>query len=237
MADRAIRLFRTEPLAAGVALTLDAAQAHYLSRVMRARTGDLVRLFNADDGEWRAELAVDRRAVVAHVLDRRRAPAPEPGPTLVVAAIKRPRLELVVEKACELGAVAIQPVTCAHAVVDRVNQERLAAIAREAAEQSERLSVPVIHPLAPLAAVVAQRAATPLFAACARGDAPLLSEAARAAGRGDLLIGPEGGFDAAETAALAAAAGVVPVSLGPRILRAETAAIAGLTVLALCIAR
>lgn len=234
MSERAIRLHTPAELGAGAELGLDLRAGHYLAKVMRAKSGDVVRLFNARDGEWRAELAVTRRDVTATLLERVRPPAAEPGPTLAIAAIKRGKLELVVEKATELGVTAIRPVATARGVVDRINRERLAAIATEAAEQCERLSVPAIAELAPLDAVLAERAADrPLYAALARADAVGLVDAVAANGAGDLLIGPEGGFAEGERAAIAAAPGVVAVSLGPRILRAETAAIAGLAVLAL----
>ncbi|MFP4126930.1 MAG: RsmE family RNA methyltransferase, partial [Alphaproteobacteria bacterium] len=147
MTERAIRLHTPAELAAGTELRLERRAAHYLAAVMRARSGDVVRLFNARDGEWRAELAVAKRAVTATLRERVRAPAAEPGSTLAIAAIKRSRLELVVEKATELGVAAIRPVATAHAVVDRINRERLVAIATEAAEQCERLSVPAIAEL------------------------------------------------------------------------------------------
>jgi len=234
MSERAIRLHSPAELTAGAHLRLDHRAAHYLAKVMRAESGDVVRLFNARDGEWRAELAVAKRDVTATALARVRPPAAEPGPTLAMAAIKRARLELVVEKATELGVAEIRPLATARAVVDRVNHDRLAAIATEAAEQCERLTVPAIAPLRPLDAVLAERISDrPLYAAVERADATALAAAVAAHGAGDLLIGPEGGFTAAERAALAATPGVVAVSLGPRILRAETAAIAGLALLAL----
>ncbi len=234
MSERSIRLHTAADLAAGGRLGLDDRAAHYLARVMRARSGEVVRLFNARDGEWRAELAVAKRAVDATLLERVRPPAAEPGPTLALAAIKRAKLELVVEKATELGVAAIRPLATAHAVVDRINRDRLHAIATEAAEQCERLSVPMIAELTPLDALLAARPADrPLYAALERADAPPLAAAVARHGAGDLLIGPEGGFAQAERASLAAAGGVVPVTLGPRVLRAETAAIAGLALLTL----
>ena len=238
MSERAIRLHTPDELTAGARPSLDARAAHYLAKVMRARSGDVVRLFNARDGEWRAELAVAKRDVAATVVARVRAPAAEPGPVLAIAAIKRAKLELVVEKACELGVARIQPLATARGVVDRINRERLAAIATEAAEQCERLTVPAIGPLGALEAFLAERTAEcdgarPLYAALERADAPAFAAAVAAHGPGDLLIGPEGGFAAAEHTAAAAAPGVVAVSLGPRILRAETAAITGLAGLAL----
>ena len=234
MTERAIRLHSPAELTAGAPFALDARAAHYVARVMRARSGDVVRLFNARDGEWRAELAVAKREVTAAPLERVRAPAPEPGPVLAMAAIKRARLELVVEKATELGVVALRPVATERAVVDRVNRERLAAIATEAAEQCERLTVLEVGELVPLQGWLAARAAArPLYVALARTDAAGLLDALAAHGPGDLLIGPEGGFGAAEGATLAASPGVVTVGLGPRVLRAETAAIAGLAAMAL----
>jgi 16S rRNA (uracil1498-N3)-methyltransferase len=234
MSERAIRLHTPSELAAGAEVALDHRASHYLAKVMRARSGDVVRLFNARDGEWRAALAVGRRDVLATLLARTRPPATEPGPVLAIAAIKRAKLELVVEKATELGVAAIRPLVTARGVVDRVNQGRLAAIAGEAAEQCERLTVPEIAALEPLDVFLASRGgASPLYAALERADARGLGEAVDRHGAGDLLIGPEGGFTAAERAAVAAAPGAVAVDLGPRILRAETAAIAGLAVLAL----
>lgn len=234
MSERSIRLFCEQPLATGGELALDPGQAHYLRAVMRCRTGDAVRLFNARDGEWRAVLTVDKRRVVAAVGEQLRAPVAVRGPVLWIAPLKRQRFELVVEKATELGIAALQPVTTAHGVVERVNAARLGAIAREAAEQSERSSVPELRPLVPLAdALAARDPAPPLYVALARTAAPPLDDAVRAHGAGDLLIGPEGGFSDAEKVRLAAAPGAVVVALGPRILRAETAAIVGLGVLAL----
>lgn len=234
MSERAIRLHHDGELHEGAHLTLDARAAHFLARVMRARSGDVVRLFNGANGEWRAELDVAKRSVSARAIERVRAPTPEPGPVLAIAAIKRARFELVVEKATELGVAAIQPLALERGVVDRLNHDRLAAIAAEAAEQCERLTVPAIHPLRPLAEVLAGRGpAPPLYAALERSDAEPLLRALATHGPGDLLIGPEGGLTAAERAALAGTAGVVAVALGPRILRAETAALAGLAALAL----
>lgn len=234
MSERAIRLHHPGELREGAQLGLDARAAHYLARVMRVRSGDVVRLFNGAAGEWRAELDVAKRAVTARPLERVRAPTAEPGPVLAMAAIKRARFELVVEKATELGVAAIQPLALERAVVDRLNHDRLAAIAAEAAEQCERLTVPPIHRLRPLGEVLGERAAAPpLYAALERGDATPLARALARHGPGDLLVGPEGGFSAAERAALDRTAGVVAVGLGPRILRAETAALAGLAALAL----
>ncbi len=226
-----IRLFVADALAPAVVLDLAPRAAHYLQRVMRRRTGDAVLVFNGRDGEWRARLAVERRAVTATIEERMRPPAAPSGPLLAMALVKRAALETVVEKACELGARAIQPLATEHGVVDRLNRERLGAIAIEAAEQSERLTVPDILEPRGLADWLAARAGVPpLYAALERAAAvPLTAVDAP----GDLLVGPEGGFSPAERAALLAHPGVVPVGLGSQVLRAETAAIVGLGVLAL----
>lgn len=238
MSTRTIRLYTDAALDPGASITLDERHAHQLRHVLRRRTGDEVRLFNGDAGEWRAHLTVERRSVRAEVEGLVRAPAPEPGPVLAIAALKRAKLELVVEKACELGASALQPLQTEHGVVDRLNGERLRTILTEAAEQSERLSVPRLQPLVPLAPWLAARGVdVPLYAALERSDAPTLDTALEAGGAGDLLVGPEGGFSSDERALIEATAGVVPVGLGPRILRAETAAILGLGVLALHMSR
>jgi 16S rRNA (uracil1498-N3)-methyltransferase len=222
-----IRLFVTAPLYAGATVAATAAQAHQLAHVMRRSLGDPVHLFNAVEGEWQGRITSLRRdrcdVTVEH---RRRAQQPEPGPALLFALLKRDATDLVVRQATELGAVLLQPVITARTNAARVNQERLSAIATEAAEQCERLSVPVLRAPAPLDDVLAQwDPAHPLAAAFDRGGAAL---AAPAQG---LLVGPEGGFTEAELDAIRRHPFVVPISLGPRILRAETAAIAGLALL------
>jgi 16S rRNA (uracil1498-N3)-methyltransferase len=166
------------------------------------------------------------------VLTRRRAAAPEPGPTLVVALLKREPMDWLVEKATELGAARIQPVTTRRTVAERTNLERLAAIARGAAEQCERLSLPELGEPLPLHRVLDAWPGGSLVAAMERSAAPPLRDsAARLAPPPALLVGPEGGFEGAELDDLRRRPFVVPAALGPRILRAETAAIAGLAAL------
>lgn len=224
-----IRLFVDEALGAGARIAADPAKAHYLQGVMRQRAGDRVALFNSRDGEWAATLVPEgKRRLVLAVEERLRPQADEPGPRLLFAPIKRTRLELLIEKATELGVGSLVPVRTRRAVVDRLNPTRLRAIAIEAAEQCGRLTIPEIAPLAPLEEAVSSRDVPILFADETGIGTPLL-EAIRTQGPGDLLIGPEGGFDSAERAALMASPHLVPVSLGPRILRAETAALAALT--------
>jgi 16S rRNA (uracil1498-N3)-methyltransferase len=150
----------------------------------------------------------------------------------VVAALKRDALDWVVEKATELGVARIQPVITRRTVVDRVNTDRLAAIARGAAEQCERLSVPAVAPALPLHAALDAWDGAPLLVAAERRRAVPIRDAVAATRLPcGWLMGPEGGFDPAELDATTRRAFVTPVALGPRILRAETAAVAGLAVL------
>lgn len=221
------RLHVTERLVAGQELRIAGDRAHYLRNVLRLREGAALRPFNAEDGEWQAAIAnVARHEVQVALVERVRAPAPEPGPTLVFAPIRRNRLEWLVEKAVELGAARLVPILTQRTVVRPEGSERLAAIATEAAEQCERLTVPAIEPPVPFAAWLAARdPARPLLFADERGTGLALARALDAHPDGELLAGPEGGFTKEERESLVAAPGVIPVSLGARILRAETAAL------------
>jgi 16S rRNA (uracil1498-N3)-methyltransferase len=227
MAD-AIRLYVDAPLYAGAAVPATPAQAHRLAVVMRRRAGDALRLFNGRDGEWDGRIAALRRGQATLLAERlRRAQVDEPGPALLFAPLKRGATDLVAEKATELGATLLQPVLTARTVSQRVAVDRLALIAAEAAEQCERLTIPRIATPDSLAALVAAWPAEQRLAvAVERLDAPLAVPPAEA-----LLIGPEGGFAPTELDLLRSCTFVVVVSLGPRILRAETAAIAGLALL------
>jgi 16S rRNA (uracil1498-N3)-methyltransferase len=222
-----IRLFVTVPLAAGAQIAATAAQAHHLGVVMRRAIGDPVVLFNGSDGEWTARIALLRRGDAGFEVDRMlRAQAAEPDLWLIFALLKRDATDLVVQKATELGVSALWPVLTAHTGAQRVNLMRLHAIAIEAAEQSERLTVPAIHEPRPLTALLrCWPAGRRLFVAAERSAAPPIVATAEPAA---LLVGPEGGFSAAELDALRERPLVTLVNLGPRILRAETAAIAGL---------
>jgi 16S rRNA (uracil1498-N3)-methyltransferase len=208
-------------------------QAHYLGGVMRRAPGDAVLLFNGRDGEWQAGIAALRKDRSLFLVESQtRPPAPEPELRLVVAALKRGAMDLIAEKATELGVTLIQPVFTRRSVADRVNTARLAAIAQEAAEQSERLSVPLVAEARPLHAVLDAWDGTPLLVGAERAAAPPIADAAKRL-RPPLawLVGPEGGFERAELDDLRRRAFVSTVALGPRILRAETAALAGLIVL------
>jgi 16S rRNA (uracil1498-N3)-methyltransferase len=188
--------------------------------------------FNGRDGEWRARLAeIGKRGGVLIAESLTRAQASPPDLDLMVALIKRPRLETVIEKAAELGVRRVRLAVTERTNADRVNVTRLTAIAVEAAEQTGRLDVPEILPPHPLGEILAAWDPGRKLMFCDEaGDAPAAAAALRALGGGPwaVLIGPEGGFSARERAAIRALTSSAPVSLGPRVLRADTAAIAAL---------
>jgi 16S rRNA (uracil1498-N3)-methyltransferase len=225
-----IRLFVPDALRPGAAVLPSAAQAHYLGGVMRRAAGDALLLFNGRDGEYRARITALRRDRAELVVEApTRAQAPEPDLWLAFAALKRDATDLVAQKATELGASRLLPVMTARTNAGRVNPDRLRAIATEAAEQCERLSVPEIAAPARLAALLADwPAGRPLYAAIERQPAPAIRPAH---GPCAFLVGPEGGFTPAEVELLRRHPFLQPVHLGPRILRAETAAIVGLALL------
>ena len=225
-----IRLFVDATLAPGAIVPLAPGQAHYLGHVMRRAPGEDVALFNGRDGEWAARIIQLRRDRGACEIERRLRPqTPEPDAWLLFAPVKRDATELIVEKATELGVSEIRPITTARTNQRPLNLERLDAIAIEAAEQCERLTVPRIIGAVPLfEALLDWPGERRLIAAMERQDAPLIGPATDPAA---LLVGPEGGFTPAELDVLHRTPFIVPASLGPRILRAETAAIAGLALL------
>jgi 16S rRNA (uracil1498-N3)-methyltransferase len=225
-----LRLHITADLAEGAEIATTPGQAHYLGAVMRRAVGDPVLLFNGRDGEWEGRIAALRKDKGAFtVLRQTRAQAPEPDLWLVFAPLKRDATDMVAQKATELGASALLPVFTERTNAGRVNTERLAAIATEAAEQCERLSVPAIHAPRHLSEALADwPAGRRLVVAAERRDSPPVRPFD---GPCALLIGPEGGFTPLELDLLARHAFVHPASLGPRILRADTAAIVGLALL------
>jgi 16S rRNA (uracil1498-N3)-methyltransferase len=228
------RLYVTADLGAGLGVALGPEAAGYLSRVLRKAPGAEVALFNGRDGEWRARLeAADKKGARLACVAQARAQTPPGDVWLVFAPVKRQGTDWIVEKATELGAAVLQPVLTQRTVAETVRLDRLEAIAREAAEQCERLDVPEIRAPLPLAKLIDQWPADrALMFADEGGDAPpLLSAVQRGSQPLALLIGPEGGFAPIERQMLRAHAQVTPVTLGPLILRAETAAVAGLALL------
>jgi 16S rRNA (uracil1498-N3)-methyltransferase len=232
----ATRLFTEADLSAGVDAELSEAQAHYLRHVMRREEGAPLLLFNGRDGEWQASLSLrGKKGAVARIAERRRPQAAEPDVWLCFAPVKRARIDWIAEKATELGVAVLQPVITQHTAVERVNVERLRANAIEAAEQTERLSVPEVRAPVELARLLAEWPAGRRLLICDEtGGGPPIAEtlsqldpAARAAPWG-IVIGPEGGFSEGELTALRRMKDVLAIGLGPRILRADTAALAAL---------
>jgi 16S rRNA (uracil1498-N3)-methyltransferase len=229
------RLFVEADLASGQTLMLAPEQAHYLKSVLRLKEGERIALFDGKSGEYSARIESFGRGWCQVALDRQtRVQTHDPDLWLVFAPIKRARIGFLVEKATELGASALYPVMTRHTAVERVNLERLHAHAIEAAEQSERLTVPQIHPPQPLERLIAGWDGSRRLLLCDESrTAPPIAAALKAARPGPwaVLIGPEGGFAETELDALKKLPFVCPVSLGPLVLRADTAALAGLAVL------
>jgi 16S rRNA (uracil1498-N3)-methyltransferase len=225
-----IRLYVADPLVAGDTITASASQAHYLGTVMRRGPGSEVHLFNGHDGEFIARIETIRRDRASLRIEGQLRPqAAEPDLWLVFALLKRDATDLVVQKATELGVSALHPVVTERSNTHRVNEARLASIAIEAAEQSERLTVPQLHPPRPLNDLLSDWPPDRrLYVAAERTNAPRITPSH---GKTALLVGPEGGFTPAELDAMRAHPFVTAVSLGPRILRAETACIAGVALL------
>lgn len=258
------RLLIDEPLAAGAEIALDEGQARHVGQVLRLDEGDALRVFNARDGEWRARVsAKTKRGMSVRLDEKLREPRAAPDLELLFAPVKRHATDLIVEKATELGVARIRPVITQRTIAETVRLDRLSAIAREAAEQTERFDAPEIAaPVSLARALDGWDASRPLVYADEAGDdesAPWGGERGRGRPIADvlstwsagvspasyevagedaggpsklaLLIGPEGGFTPEERRMLRSLPFVVPVSLGPRILRAETAVIAALSVI------
>ncbi|HUH86335.1 MAG TPA: 16S rRNA (uracil(1498)-N(3))-methyltransferase [Stellaceae bacterium] len=235
MSAPATRLYVTADLAAGLSLELAPPQAHYLRDVLRLAPGATLALFNGRDGEWLAHIDRFGKNAGTLVVAEQRRPQDVPGDLwLLFAPVKRARIDFLVEKATELGVTALHPVATERTVVERVNLERLAANAVEAAEQTERLSVPEILPPQPLRRLLDGWPASRRLLLCDESGtaSPIAEVLARIpAGPLAVLVGPEGGFTQTELDALRKLPFVSPVGLGPRVLRADTAALAALAVL------
>ncbi len=230
MSDTSIRLFVETSLRAGTAIPVSEAQAHYLAKVMRLQPADTLLVFNGQDGEWQARVEqIGKKDVTLRAQHATRTQAAEPDCWLCFALLKRQKIDMVVEKATELGVSVIQPVITARTQGDHVNLDRLRAIAVEAAEQCERLAVPEIRAPVKLPQLIA---AWPEGRALYMADERRTAKIPRyTAAPCALLVGPEGGFTGEEVEGIGAHPLVTRVSLGGRILRAETAAIAGLALL------
>lgn len=228
-----IRLFVPHDLAAEAALPLDDGQSRYLAAVMRLAVGDEVLVFNGRHGEWRAGVeTLGKRIVILRATAQERPQATGPDLDLVIALVKRARLETIVEKAAELGARRVRPVMTERTNADHTRVDRLRAIAVEAAEQTGRLDVPqIVEPVKLSAVIDGWEAGRSLLFCDEAGDArPVLDALAQAPeGPWSILIGPEGGFSPKERERLRSLSFATPASLGPRILRADTAAISALT--------
>ncbi|MFL6799496.1 MAG: 16S rRNA (uracil(1498)-N(3))-methyltransferase [Xanthobacteraceae bacterium] len=229
------RLYVDAPLAPGQIVAITPAQLNYLVHVLRLKAGDTVLVFNGQDGEWRATLASAGKRVLALAIERCMRPqTPALDLHYLFAPLKHARLDYMAQKAVEMGASRLQPVITRHAQVARVNLERLGANAKEAAEQCGILSLPEIAAPLSLQRMVAGWDSRRLLVFCdedAEVTDPIAAlEAQRRPAPVPLavLIGPEGGFDPSERAALLALPNVARLALGPRILRADTAAVAAL---------
>lgn len=220
------RIAADKPIQKGATLSLEESQAHYLTNVLRLKPNDRLRLFHAASGEYEASVsAVYKKGCELHIGDQLRAPRPSPDFWCCFAPVKGGRTETIIEKATELGVRVIQPVLTKRCVVDKVNIDRLAMIAREAAEQSERLDVPEIRPLVKFEDLLANwPKGRPLFYGDESGNSASISGVLeQAMPQAASMAGPEGGFTHEEFAQLRHVPFAKGVSLGPRILRSDTA--------------
>lgn len=226
------RLFIEADLAAAAELSLTEAQAHYLTHVMRLSPGDQIAVFNGSDGEWRARIsAVAKKKSLITVETLLRPQTAEPDLWLLFAPVKRARIDLIVEKATELGVSRLQPVMTERTAMSRIGDERLRLIAIEAAEQCERLTIPILSPAAQLlSCLAAWPAERSLMMLDETGGGPMIGDwlAQQKPGPAALLVGPEGGFTKSELDAVDRLAFATRVGMGRRILRADTAVVAAL---------
>jgi len=226
------RLYIDAPLSAGAVIDLPKEQSHYLGTVLRKREGEAVRIFNGQDGEWRAEItAMSKKTASLKAVEQLLVLKACPDITLCFAPVRKHRTVFIVEKATELGVRRFQPVITARTQFPKLNLLKMRAQTIEAAEQTERLDIPVIAEPQKLETLLegwdADR--TLIFADEAGDATPAIDALQTLKGPAAILIGPEGGFTPQEREALRAKDVVIPVSLGPRILRADTAALSLLT--------
>jgi 16S rRNA (uracil1498-N3)-methyltransferase len=239
MADydfNAPRLFVDAPLHAGARIALDRGQANYLLNVLRLRAGDAVLVFNGQDGEWRADISVEgRKSADLVFVERTREQIAAPDLIYAFAPLKHARLDYMVQKAVEMGAGVLQPVLTRRTQSTRINLDRMRSNAIEAAEQCGILTIPEIRSEENLAQFINGLAKSRAVVFCDE-DAPVSNPLQALAKLGNneaglaVIVGPEGGFTDQERALVAAHERCVCVSLGPRILRADTAAVAALAI-------
>ena len=228
-----IRLYVEYDLVADEMISLGARQVHYLKNVLRLMTGDQVALFNGRNGEWLARIdTIGKRQILLKLIEQSRQQIPEADIWLLFSPVKRTSNSYLVQKATELGVSALLPITTQRTAVDRVNLDRLGATAIEAAEQCRRLTVPAIRSVLSLDKILASWPPDRFLLFCdeAGASSPKTALARAKTGPWAILIGPEGGFDPKEREMLRRQSFVIPMCLGPRILRTETAAVAALSI-------
>ena len=231
---RTPRVYLDAPLAEGQAVSFDRAQANYLLNVLRLKHGDALLLFNGRDGEWQARLASTGKRALTAVIGERMREQPRPSDLhFLFAPLKHARLDYLVQKAVEMGAARLQPVITRHTQVARVNLDRMRANVIEAVQQCGILTLPEVAEPVTFKAAIGAADADRLLVFCdedaeVKDPVAALTAAARAGLPLAVLIGPEGGFAEEERDSLLKRPNVVRIALGPRILRADTAAVAAL---------
>ena len=224
------RLFVRQPLGEGVGIDLDASQANYLGNVLRLREGAELLIFDGASGEWIARIAEAAKKRMTLTVERRtREPESIPDVWLAFAPVKRAQTDWLVEKATELGVARLIPVITHRTIVDRVKLDRLESIAIEAAEQCGRTRLPDIAEPLPLSRLLEEMDEDRTLYFADEGGGEPAAQAFKPGGA-TILTGPEGGFTEEERSLIRSAANAIPISLGPRILRAETAALASIAI-------
>ncbi|MEM8877695.1 MAG: 16S rRNA (uracil(1498)-N(3))-methyltransferase [Pseudomonadota bacterium] len=226
------RLFVAAQLREGANVTLTRDQSHYLGNVLRLAAGDDVLLFNGADGEWQATLKLQSKKVMQAVCEALTRPQSWPAPiTYAFAPLKHARLDYIAQKASELGVARVTPVITEHTISRKLNMDRLRSNLIEGSEQCGVLWVPNIEPAVALDTFLRQLRGDETLVFCdeaAESNTPLDALSSIGPGPVTVLIGPEGGFSLGEQARIRAHSAAVPISLGPRIMRADTAAVAAL---------
>jgi 16S rRNA (uracil1498-N3)-methyltransferase len=214
-------------------IALQEDQSHYLYKVMRKKAGDKIRIFNEKNGEWLAQIKeIDRNQVHVEAIDCVRAPCQETNIWLIFAPIKHPRIQFLIEKATELGISKLLPIKLKHSVVDKINLEKIKSYALEASEQSERLSIPAVLPLSNLEELIKNWDISRKILLCDETEKSKTLTLALQENKKEniaIMVGPEGGFADYELELLHKQPFVIPIQMGPRIMRAETAAIAAIS--------